>query len=103
VIDDSLSGWDVQWDGGLQGSQATFSNWSSGGVNAVSGAAMTYFRAMYRKNQFGYVIGVDLKYGRAHLAHEGGRKTDDYIAINNKFSHNFSNKYWNTFVNINLI
>jgi hypothetical protein len=102
-IDDSLSGWRVNWFGGLQGSQASYRNWSNGGVDALSGTASTFFKAMYRKNRFGYVLGINLKYGRAHLAHEGGRKTDDYIAINNKFSHEFKNSNWNAFVNINLV
>jgi hypothetical protein len=102
-IDDSLSGWKMHWRGGVQGSQASYNNWSSGGVNAVSGTAATFFQAMYRKKRWGYALGINLKYGRAHLAHEGGRKTDDYIAINNKFSHWFKNKHWNAFIDINLI
>lgn len=101
-INDTLSGWDVHWRGGLQGSQASFNNWSSGGVNAVSGTASTTFEAMYRKHRFAYALGINLRYGRAHLAHEGGRKTNDNIAINNKISHRFKNKHWNTFININL-
>src|SRR5699024_5318687 len=62
---DTLKGWDVHWIGGLHGSQASYSNWSSGGVNAVSATASTLFDALYRKNKWGYHLQIDLKYGRS--------------------------------------
>lgn len=90
VINDTLSGWDLNWRSGIRGSQASYKNWSSGGVDAVSGTASTLFEAFYRNDQFGYALGVNLKYGRAYLGQQGGRKTDDYIAVNNKFSHHLN-------------
>lgn len=102
VVSDTLKGWSVNWVGSLHGSQASYSNWSQGGVNSVSGTASTYFNAQFRKNRFSYALATNLRYGRAHLANEGGRKTDDRIALNNKVSYRFKNGRWNTFGNVNV-
>jgi hypothetical protein len=99
---DTLKGWKLSWLGGLHGSQASYSNWSSGGVNAVSATASTLFNALYRKDKWGYHAMVDLKYGRSHLANQGSRKTDDDIDIENKVTRNFNDPRWNAFAMVNF-
>jgi hypothetical protein len=102
VVNDTLSGWKYKWRGSLNGAQSAFNNWSSGGVNTISATALTYFRALYRKKKFSYALGINLKYGRAHIAQEGTRKTNDLIAVNNKLSYLFSDAKWSLFANLNF-
>ena len=101
-VSDTLRGWDYSWVGGLNGSQAAYNNWSQGGVNTISVTASTVFNAMYRKDKFAYALSTNLKYGKARLEGEETRKTDDKIAINNKFSYLFDDERWSAFANINF-
>lgn len=102
VVPDTLKGWSINWVGGLNGSQASYDNWSQGGVNTISGTASTVFDARYRKDRFAYAFVTNLKYGRAKLEGEGTRKTDDRISVNNKFSYLFNNEHWSAFATINF-
>lgn len=102
VVADTLDGWQVDWSTGLNGSQASYNNWSQGGVNTISVTASTAFDAKYRKDRFAYAFSTNLKYGKSHLEGEGTRKTDDRIAVNNKFSYLFNNPNWSAFGNINF-
>jgi len=97
IVPDTLKGWMVNWVGGLNGSQAAYSNWSQGGVNTVSVTASTVFNLQYRKNRFAYLLVTNLKYGRADIEGEGTRKTDDKIAVTNKFSYLFQDRRFNAF------
>lgn len=101
-VADTLDGWDTNWNTGLNGSQASYDNWSQGGVNTISVTASTVLDAKYRENRFAYAFATNLKYGQARLAGEGTRKTDDRIAVNNKFSHQFTDEHWSAFANINF-
>ncbi len=102
VVSNKQSGWKYKWRSSLNGAQSAFSNWSGGGVNTISATALTYFRASFRKKKFSYALGVNLKYGRAHIANEGTRKTNDRISVNNKISYLFSDNEWSIFANVNL-
>lgn len=102
VVEDTLDGWMAAWSGGLNGAQAAYSNWSGGGVNTLSITASTVFDLMYRRDVFSYALSVNLKYGQARLEDEGTRKTDDRIAVNNKFNYQFKNRHWSAFANINF-
>jgi len=102
IVADSLDGWKVDWVGGLNGAQASYNNWSQGGVNTISVTASTVFNAKFRKNKFAYALATNLKYGKAKLEGEGTRKTDDRIAVNNKFSYLFSDDSWSAFGNVNF-
>lgn len=102
TVSDTLEGWDYNWVGGLNGSQASYSNWSQGGVNTVSVTASTVFDLKFRKDRFAYAFATNLKYGKARIEDEGTRKTDDKIAVNNKFNYLFNNDNWSAFGNINF-
>lgn len=101
IISDTLVGWDTNWITALNGAQAAYSNWSGGGVNTVSVTASTVFNALYRQGKYAYGFSTNLKYGKARIAEQGTRKTDDRIAVNNKFSYRFDER-WNAFANINF-
>ena len=102
IISDTLVGWDYNWVGGANGSQAAYNNWSQGGVNTISVTGSTVFNALYRQGRYGYGFSTNLKYGKARIDGQGTRKTDDRIAINNKFSYLFTDERWNAFANINF-
>jgi hypothetical protein len=102
VVADTLQGWSFDWVSGLNGAQASYDNWSQGGVNTISVTASTVFNAKYRNNHFAYALSTNLKYGKARLEGEGTRKTDDRITVNNKFSYLFNDESWSAFGNINF-
>jgi hypothetical protein len=102
VVADTLKGWHMDWVAGFNGSQASYDNWSQGGVNTISITASSVFNAKYRKDRFAYALATNLKYGKAKLEAEGTRKTDDKIAVNNKFSYLFNDEHWSAFANINF-
>lgn len=102
IVSDTLEGWAVNWSTGLNGAQASYDNWSQGGVNTISVTASTIFDAKYRQNRFAYAFATNFKYGKARLEDEGTRKTDDRIAVNNKFSYLFNDEHWSAFANINF-
>lgn len=102
IVPDTLKGWRIDWVGGLNGAQASYDNWSQGGVNTISVTASTVFNARYRKGNYAYALTSNFKYGKAKLEGEGTRKTDDRIAINNKFSYLFDDSRWSAFGNINF-
>lgn len=102
VIADTLDGWGLSWTGGFNGAQASYNNWSQGGVNTISVTGSTIFDARYRKDSFAYALGTNFKYGKAHIEERGARKTDDRLAVNNKFSYLFDNEHWSAFGNLNF-
>ncbi|MFH5830804.1 DUF3078 domain-containing protein [Halalkalibaculum sp. DA384] len=102
ILQDTTNGWGFNWVGGLNGSQASYRNWSQGGVNTISVTASTLFDLKYRKERFGYQLVTNFKYGQARIEDEGTRKTDDRIAIANKFSYRFRDERFNVFGNINF-
>ncbi len=102
IISDTLRGWKHTWGGTLNGSQASFRNWSGGGVNTISVTSSTIFNLQYRRNAFGYDLTTNFRYGRAQLDGKDTRKTDDRLAVNNKFSYLFDHSEWSAFANINI-
>ncbi|MEQ8579181.1 MAG: DUF3078 domain-containing protein [Balneola sp.] len=80
VVSDTLVGWTQTWVANLNGSQASYSNWSEGGVNTVSGAASTVYTKMYRDGQFTFGFRTNLRYGES-IVNKENRKSDDLISV----------------------
>lgn len=87
VIPDTLNGWKKNWRVNLNGSQASYSNWSQGGVSSLSGTGATTFQTITRQKQGAYGFRIDLRYGQANIQNQGVRKTDDIISIRNRFTY----------------
>jgi hypothetical protein len=68
----------------LNGSQASFRNWSQGGVNNITGTSTARFTAVYRRDRYVFNNSVNLKYGKSRVSGIGYRKTDDEIRIRNQ-------------------
>lgn len=87
VVSDTLVGWDYGWVTGLNGSQASYSNWSQGGVNNIAATGNSTFRAYYRENRYSYGFLINTRYGQTRFEDEGTRKTDDRLSIRNRFQY----------------
>ncbi len=100
--DSTDSSWEIEFRGGLNGSQAAYSNWQQGGVNTIALTGNTNFVANYKKNLWAYRFSTNLTYGRARVGDEN-RKTDDEIDIRNRFDYFFSTDKWSARLNINFL
>lgn len=85
VVPDTLTGWDYGWVAGLNGAQASYSNWSQGGVNNIAVSGNSTFRTYYRDGKFSYGFLINTRYGKTRIDGEGNRKTDDRFSIRNRF------------------
>lgn len=98
----AASPWKLGWIGTLNGSQATYRNWSQGGVNTVAVTGGTRFTAKYTLDRFVLDHNTSLKYGRARLNGNVGRKTDDEIRIRNQASRKFNNPHFSLIGQLNF-
>ena len=80
VVSDTLSGWNYGWVAGLNGAQASYSNWSQGGVNNIAFSANSTFQTHYRDGRFSYGFLLNTRYGKTRLEGDGTRKTDDRLS-----------------------
>lgn len=85
VVPDTLSGWNYGWVAGLNGAQASYSNWSQGGVNNIAVSGNSTFRTFYRDGKFSYGFLLNTRYGKTRIDGEGTRKTEDRLSIRNRF------------------
>ena len=83
-IPDTLKGWQTTWTVGLNGSQASYSNWSQGGTNNIAATGTSIFTSLFRKNKFGYGVLLDTRYGRTRIEDEGTRKIADRLYLLNR-------------------
>jgi hypothetical protein len=86
--------WDVSWRASVNGSQATFRNWSQGGTNTVAMTASSVYEGTYRKDRIGYEFNLNLKYGLTKLEGEDMRKSDDLILFRNQMNYFFNDPRW---------
>lgn len=84
------SPWKNGWIGTLNGAQAQYRNWSQGGVNTLAVTAGTRFNSRYEHERYVLDHSTSLKYGRARINGNEGRKTDDEIRIRNQVSRQFN-------------
>ncbi|HLR32691.1 MAG TPA: DUF3078 domain-containing protein [Fodinibius sp.] len=90
TISDTLSGWDYSWVAGINGSQASYSNWSKGGVNTISANAHSAITGKYRDGRFSYGALLSTRYGKSKIEDEGTRKMEDLILIKNRFMYDLA-------------
>ncbi|SMO77938.1 DUF3078 domain-containing protein [Gracilimonas mengyeensis] len=103
TIPDTLKGWEQSWVANLNGSQASYNNWSQGGVSSISGTASSVYMLLYQEDLFSYGFRTNLKYGQSNVKGEGVRKTNDVISITNRFNYAFANhESWSGYANINF-
>lgn len=76
----NMSGWFT-----LNGTQASFRNWSQGGVNNIAASSTARFEVEYKKDRHILTSGSNLKYGKARIEGNEYRKTDDEIRLRNQY------------------
>ena len=85
AVSDTLDGWTRSWEAGLSGSQASYSNWSQGGVNNIAVTGNSILTAKYRENRFSYSILLNTRFGQTRIQDEGVKKIDDRLELRNRF------------------
>lgn len=104
TVSDTLEGWDYGWVAGLNGSQASYSNWAQGGSNNISVSGNSNLNAKFRDQRFSYTFTLDTRYGQSKIQGEGTRKTDDLLALRNRFLYDIGdeNSEFSLFGNLNF-
>lgn len=85
AIPDTLSGWQTSWIIGLNGSQASYSNWSQGGTNNIAATGTSTFTSLFKKNKFAFGFLLDTRYGKTRIDNEGTRKISDRLFFMNRY------------------
>lgn len=85
TVPDTLQGGKTNWVVGLNGSQASYSNWSQGGTNNISATGTSTITSLYRKDKFAYGLLLDTRYGKTRIENEGTRKISDRLYFLNRF------------------
>lgn len=91
VIPDTLKGWENDWVINLNGAQASFDNWSEGGVNTISGTFSTNYTKTYRSDLFAFGIRINGRYGQARFNGDT-RKSDDLFTIRTRSTFGFTDR-----------
>ncbi|TVR18668.1 MAG: DUF3078 domain-containing protein [Balneolaceae bacterium] len=85
AIPDTLQGRLTSWVVGINGSQASYSNWSQGGVNNIAATGTSVLTIAYKQDRFSYGFLLNTRYGKTKIEDEGSRKIDDRLFIKNRF------------------
>jgi hypothetical protein len=83
------------WTGitGINLNQASFSNWTAGGVNSVAFSAMGKFSANHKKDKFTWNNNLNLLYGMVKNQGETLKKSDDIIELISVLGTDISKKW----------
>lgn len=84
---DTVKYWTKKWILGLNGSQASYNNWSQGNNNSVAVTGSNLFNATYKRSRYAYDLLVNFKYGQTKINGSEVRKTDDLIQVKNRVDH----------------
>lgn len=84
-IPDTLQGSNTSWTVGLNGSQASYSNWAQGGTNNIAATGTSTITTLYKKQKFAYGLLLDTRYGKTRIENEGTRKISDRLYFLNRF------------------
>ncbi|GAB4027046.1 DUF3078 domain-containing protein [Spirosoma gilvum] len=96
AIKPDTSYWQKSFSGGVNFNQASFSNWSGGGVNSVAIGGVVAARALYEKGKTSWDNTADLQLG--YVTQLGNtRKAADQIIVISVLGHQIAPK-WDLFV-----
>lgn len=94
TVEDTLVGWNVKGTLSFNFSQSSFTNWSSGGENAISGNVLFGGIANYKLDKVIWQNTILTTYGGITRAGVYS-KTDDRIELNSKYGYQaFKDKKW---------
>jgi hypothetical protein len=84
---DSVTYWTKKWVLSLNGSQASYSNWSQGNNNSVAATGGNMFNVTFKRDRYSYDMLLNLRYGQTKINGSEVRKTDDLIHFRNRVNH----------------
>lgn len=94
-VPDSLRHWHRGGMVGLNFTQASFTNWASGGENSVSAQALLGLFVNYKKDSTSWDNSVDFAYGILQQGKTGlTKKTDDKIDFTSKYGRYAFKRVW---------
>jgi hypothetical protein len=85
--------WELNCITGLNLNQASFSNWTAGGVNSVAFSVMGKFSANYKKDKFTWNNNLNLMYGMVKNQDESPKKSEDIIELISVAGYDLSKKW----------
>lgn len=87
VEPDTIKYWKKKWNIGLNGSQASYNNWSQGTNNSIAATGTSLLNLNYKKDKYAYDLVMNLRFGQTRINGQDVRKTDDLINIKNRIDH----------------
>jgi len=91
-----------EWSGGGRFTfllnQSSYSNWISGGENAVAGNIVVNYDFNWRKGNWKWDNKIISSYGSSYLADQGYRKTDDRFEYNSVLAYNTGKSWYFSFL-----
>ncbi len=94
-LPDSLRHWHRGGMVAINFTQSSFTNWSTGGENSISGQGLLEFFVNYKKDSTTWDNSIDFAYGVLHQGKDKfTRKTDDKIDFTSKYGHYAFRRIW---------
>lgn len=94
------SSWTTVTTLGVKLSQVSFTNWATGGDNAIAFEASGIFQADYKKEKHIWQNRIELAYGLSKTGTEGMKKTNDKIYLNSNYGYEITkNLYLSALLN----
>lgn len=84
--------WTKKNEIGLDLNQGTFTNWSAGGNNAISGILKIDLLRKYERGRTLWLSELKIRYGLQKQSEQEIRKTDDVLSLNSSFGYKTSVK-----------
>ena len=88
------SAWTTTGNIGLKLSQASFTNWATGGNNAFAFDLQGMYSAEYKYNKHLWTNRAELAYGMTNTKADGVRKTSDKIYFNSNYGYQVANNLY---------
>ena len=93
--------WRFEGNTGLKFDQASFSNWTAGGINSYAFSAFAKLYANHKKDKFSWNNNLNLMFGMNQNKGESMKKNEDVIDLTTILGYDIS-KYWAFTGNINF-
>lgn len=94
------SSWVTSTTLGLKLTQVSFTNWATGGDNALAFEASAIYQADYKKNKHIWQNRIELAYGLNKSGSDGLKKTNDKIYLNSNYGYEITkNLYLSALLN----
>lgn len=86
--------WKLNGSAGVNFSQTSFANWSTGGDNSIAGNALLNAGLDYKKNDWLWQNKLILEYGLTSTKANGMQKTSDRIELSTQIGYSTDNKWY---------